>query len=217
MSRAVNEPHFWDKIARKYAADPIADMPGYERTMEATRRLIQPTDSVIEFGCGTGTTALRLASAAARYTASDFSPEMIAIGREKAAAQSIGNLEFALAAPEAAPWPDASFDLALAFNLLHLIEARAEALAGIRRVLKPGGLFVSKTPCLREIGAPLSLLLPVALPLMQALGKAPYVAWLNSEALEREIAASGFDIIDRARHGTKTRDARPFLVARRQA
>jgi hypothetical protein len=32
---AARKARFWDRIARKYAADPIADMAGYEATLRA--------------------------------------------------------------------------------------------------------------------------------------------------------------------------------------
>ncbi len=202
---------FWDAAARKYAAQPVGDAAGYERTIERTRGFLKSTDSVVEFGAGTGTTALKLAPSVARFVASDVSPEMLAIGREKAHAANIANVEFAQATPDAAPWPDASFDAAIAFNLLHLIEDRKAALAGVHQVLKPGGLFISKTPGLGEANP----LYRVAVPVMRLLGKAPYVAFFSSAEFEREIAAAGFEILERERHASRGKDPRPFLVARK--
>lgn len=208
---SANESQFWDKMARKYAASPIADEAGYERSLDQVRRYLGPKVSVFEFGCGTGTTALKLAPNAARIVATDISPEMIAIAREKAAAQGCANVKFDTGTPDAAPYPDASFDVALGFNILHLVQARAAALAGVRRLLKPGGVFISKTPCLGEM----NFMLRLAVPLMQAVGKAPYVAFFSAEQVEREIASAGFEIVERARHGSKRKDPRIFLVARR--
>jgi ubiquinone/menaquinone biosynthesis C-methylase UbiE len=82
MPATGKDARFWDRAARKYAASPIGDMPGYERTLERTRHYLKPTDAAFEFGCGTGTTALNLAPSVARYVATDFAPEMIAIARE---------------------------------------------------------------------------------------------------------------------------------------
>lgn len=208
---AVDDTRFWDGIAPKYAADPIADMVGYERTLEATRRFLGPDVAVYEFGCGTGTTALKLAPSRAHITATDISQNMIAIAREKARAQGIGNARFEVGTPQDAPYPGESFDVALGFNVLHLLAARAEALRGVHRLLKPGGVFVSKTPCLTEMG----VLVRLAVPLMQAIGKAPFVAFLSEENLVREIEAAGFAIVENARHGAKGKDPRPFLVARK--
>ena len=206
---AAADARFWDRIARKYAADPIKDMEGYARTLDRARHYLRATDTVLELGCGTGTTALTLAAHVAHLVATDVSGEMIAIAREKAAAQACANAEFTVATPERAPWPDSSFDAVLAFNLWHLVADRTSAFAHIHRVLKPGGLFVSKTPCLAEMNP----LIRLALPLMQLVGKAPYVAIFSATALEREIEAAGFAIIERGRHGSGR--ARIFLVARK--
>jgi ubiquinone/menaquinone biosynthesis C-methylase UbiE len=208
---ATADARFWDRIARKYAASPIGDTAGYERTLERTRHYLKPTDDVLEIGCGTGTTALKLAPSAGRYLATDISTEMVVIGREKAEAERVANLSLEVATPASMEWPDASFDAALGFNILHLIADRAEALAAVHRLLKPGGLFISKTPCLKEMNPLIRLVVPIA----QAIGQAPYVAVFSSEELERDIAAAGFEIIERDRHGSRGKDPRPFLVARR--
>ena len=61
MAHTAADARFWDKSARKYAAAPIKDMEGYDRTVDRTRQLLRDTDTVLELGCGTGTTALKLA------------------------------------------------------------------------------------------------------------------------------------------------------------
>ncbi|MDZ4777114.1 MAG: class I SAM-dependent methyltransferase [Alphaproteobacteria bacterium] len=212
MSGVANDARFWDRIARKYAADPIADMAGYERTLERARQYLKAGDTALEFGCGTGTTALKLAPSVARYLATDISPEMIAIAREKAKAEDCSNAEFEVATPNAAPWSAETFDVALGFNILHLVAGREAALKGVHRLLKSGGLFISKTPCLKEMNP----LIRVAVPVMQAFGKAPYVAFFTAQELEREIEATGFEIVERAHHASRGKDSRPFLVARKR-
>jgi ubiquinone/menaquinone biosynthesis C-methylase UbiE len=211
MPQANEDARFWDRVARKYAKDPIADVAGYERTLEEARRYLKASGAAFEFGCGTGMTALKLAPSVGHLTATDISSEMIAIAREKAATEGVANVSFEVATPDASSFPDAAFDVALGFNVLHLVAARDAALRGVHRVLKPGGLFISKTPCLAEMNPAIRLVVPF----MQAFGKAPYVAFFSAEELERAIADAGFEIIERARHGTKGKDVRPFIVARK--
>lgn len=211
MSHVKNDARFWDRIARKYAADPIADMAGYERTLERTRDYLKGDQAAFEFGCGTGMTALKLAPSVRRIVATDISSEMIAIAREKAEAEGTANVAFEVATPDRAPWPDGTFDVAFGFNILHLVAAREAALRGVHRLLKPGGLFISKTPCLKEM----NLIVRMAVPVMQVFGKAPYVAFFSAEDLEGDVTAAGFEIIERARHGSRGNDPRPFLVAQR--
>jgi ubiquinone/menaquinone biosynthesis C-methylase UbiE len=209
MPSTTGDARFWDRAARKYAADPIKDMAGYERTIARTRELVGSSDCVLEIGCGTGTTALRLAPSVARILATDVSREMIAIAEEKVAAEGCRNVELAVASTESVQGADASFDAVLAFNVLHLVADRASALRHIHRLLKSKRLFISKTPCLSEMNP----LIRLAVPVMQLFGRAPHVGFFTAEALERDIEAAGFRIIERARHGTGRKDPRIFIVA----
>jgi 2-polyprenyl-3-methyl-5-hydroxy-6-metoxy-1,4-benzoquinol methylase len=211
MPDSTEEARFWDRAARKYATDPIKDMCGYERTLDRVSHWVDSSDTVLEIGCGTGTTSLRLAPSVSRMIATDVSSEMIAIAREKATAQACQNVEFSAAAVERAPGSDGTYDAVLAFNLLHLIADLPSALAHVHRLLKPGGLFISKTPCLSEM----NLFIRLAVPVMRLVGKAPYVSFFSATELEAEIANAGFTIIERGRHGSEPKDPRIFIVARK--
>ena len=211
MPSTSDDTRFWDRAARKYAGDPIKDMAGYERTLERARQLLGASDRVLEVGCGTGTTALLLAPAVGRIEGTDVSGEMIAIARGKAAAQAFPNAEFTVAPAEQAPGADGSFDAVLAFSLLHLLGDRPAMFRNAYRLLRPGGLLISKTPCLSEM----NVLVRLAIPVMQLVGKAPYVAVFGAEQLESEIADAGFTIVERARHGSERKDFRIFIVARK--
>ena len=89
---------FWDKWSDKYAAQPISKVEAYEETLRRTRGRLSPDMSVLEVGCGTGSTALRLADAVTGYQGSDLSPAMIAIAKGKAAEAGVPNLRFEVSA-----------------------------------------------------------------------------------------------------------------------
>lgn len=183
---------FWDKIARKYAAKPVDDVAAYERTLARTRAYLTPDDKVLEFGGGTGTTALKLSGAVGHITATDISPEMIAIANEKLADQGPGNVTFAVGTLED-PAPEEPYDAVLGFNILHLLQDVPGALAAIRARLKPGGVFISKTGAVAEANWFLRTLM---IPAMQLIGKAPYVNSLRLVDIDRLIAEAGFEIIE---------------------
>ena len=211
---ASPKARFWDKVARKYAASAIADIAGYEATLQRVRALLAPDQSVLEIGCGTGTTALRLASATRQMLATDVSSEMIAIAREKLAALPLPAppLRFEVADAEATAAAGAGHDTVLAFNVLHLVSDLDAALAAIVPLLRPGGRLVSKTPCLAEMHPIVPRLL---VPLMRMLGKAPAVLVFDAAQLQASLVRHGLEIEAVERHGTRRKDIRVFIVARK--
>jgi SAM-dependent methyltransferase len=205
------DARFWDRSARAYARSPIADPVGYERTIARVAELLRPTDAAIELGCGTGTTALRLAPLVRDYVATDLSSEMVAIAREKSVDAPIGSLRFDVGTADTAFAPEGGYDVVLAFNLLHLVGDLPATLARVRAMLRPGGLFFSKTACVAELNP----LIRLALPVMRLVGKAPATVGVFGEpALRGAIEAAGFEIEAVERHGAKGRDVRVFVVAR---
>lgn len=213
---AAAKARFWDRAARKYAAARIADMAGYEATLQRVVSLLSPDDVVLELGCGTGTTALRLAAHTRSLLATDVSAQMITIAREKLAAlpQALPQLRFEQADADVPPATDTRFDTVLAFNLLHLLTDLDGALEAIKAALKPGGLFISKTACLAEMNPLVPRLL---VPLMQAVGKAPRVLVFDGGGLQAALQRHGFVIEAAERHGSTRKDIRIFIVARRPA
>lgn len=208
----ARKARFWDRMAVRYAADPIADMAGYEATLRRVQGLLSADQDVLEIGCGTGTTALRLAPFTRRLKATDVSAGMIAIAREKLAAEPVPQLSFAEADAETPVSGQGPYDAVLAFNLLHLVTDLDRALELAMRALRPGGLLISKTACIGEMNP----LVPyLALPLMRAVGKAPPVLCFDADALRSAIARQGMDIVAVERHGTRGKDIRVFIVARK--
>lgn len=209
----AGKSRFWDRLARRYAAARIADEAGYERTLSRTQALLPPAARVLEIGCGTGSTALRLAPSCASYRATDLSPQMLAIARDKLAAQPTPGLQFALADADAPFAPaDGPLDSVLAFNLLHLVDGLDGTLAACAAALRPGGLLISKTPCLLEMNP---LIPHLALPLARLLRLAPPVRCLREADLTAAMARQGLTVVGVERHASRGRDFRPFIVARK--
>jgi arsenite methyltransferase len=183
------DARFWDNIAESYAAKPVEDPAAFERKIAFTLERMRPDHVVLDVGCGTGSLALRFAPHAAVVHGLDLSPAMVAIARRKASDQGVTNVMFHEGTLEGfgAVGPE-SVDLVYAGALLHLVGDLAGTLARIYGLLKPGGLFVSSTPCLGESNVPYGLILPV----MTWLGKAPRVQVLGREAVARETRAAGF-------------------------
>ncbi|AOG23742.1 class I SAM-dependent DNA methyltransferase [Acidovorax sp. RAC01] len=203
---------FWDRIAPKYAADAIADLAGYEATLRRVQGLLSTSQDVLEIGCGTGSTALRLAPFTRSLLATDVSPAMIDIAHQRLAGQPSPQLRFAVADADALAAGQGLYDAVLAFNVLHLVSDLDAALALAVQALRPGGLLISKTPCLAEMNP----LIPyVAVPLMRAIGMAPPVLCFAEQRLEAALVQQGLQVVCAERHGTRGKDIRAFVVARK--
>ena len=202
----VTPAEFWDRVAPAYAKQSIADVENYQRKLAATQALLQPSMKVLELGCGTGSTALHHAPHVAHILATDVSATMVAIAREKAAEAGIDNVTFEQAGVTELDAPAGSFDRVLALNLLHLLPDRDAVLARVHQLLKPGGLFVSTTPCLADR----QWFLRSVIPVLQWLGKAPYVSFLRAEGVRQELRTAGFHECEHWVHG---RANSLFLVA----
>lgn len=215
----VTAESFWDKSAEGYAKSPVKNMVAYEETLERTRAWLLSTDRVLEVGCGTGTTALILGEKVQQIVASDISAKMIEIARKKAADQGVSNVEFQQGTLEASPMDGGSlgegpYDVVTAYNLLHLLEDPDAAVARVRGLLKPEGLFISKTVCLAGFSLWKRVLVRLLVPLMQLVGKAPYVSFMSVKDVERCITEAGFEILE-----TGDYPASPpcrFIVARKR-
>lgn len=205
---------FWDQLAKSYAASPIKDMASYEFTLQRTRSYLTPQDKVLEIGAGTGSTAILLAPSVAHMTVTDISPEMIEIGQANAVQQGIDNMMDFLVDDATVETLSGPYDVILAHNLLHLIEDLPSVLRRANELLRPGGLFISKTPCKPQGLGPISYrLMQILLPIMQLVGKAPFVAIPGVAALEQLIEGQNFQIIE-ACNGSK-KDIRRYIVARK--
>lgn len=201
----MQKAKFWDKIADKYAKDPIADMASYEHKLKLTRDHFRPDMSVLEIGCGTGSTAILHAPHVAQYLAVDISERMIEIARAKDAPP---NLSFQVADVEEMPLEPGSFDMVQAHSALHLLNDPKATIEKIYDAVKPGGLFISSTACVGGVWW-LKLIAPIG----KALGKFPHIAWFTENDLRQMMRDAGFEIIEDWRPKGKIKAL--FLIARK--
>jgi len=106
-------------------------------------------DRVLDLACGAGDPAL---AAAARVgptgtvIATDIAPDMLAFAAQRATAAGLVNVDTHEMDAEAIDLPDASVDVALCRLGLMFLPDLDAALAGVRRVLVPGGRFATVIP-----------------------------------------------------------------------
>jgi ubiquinone/menaquinone biosynthesis C-methylase UbiE len=118
---------------------------------QAIEHLRVPEDArVLDLGCGSGWATRLLAGYAARGLAVglDISDEMIELARASSA--EFDNAEFHVGSAARLPFDDGYFTHAFSMESLYYYEDVGAALREVRRVLKPGGLFVTVVDLYKE-------------------------------------------------------------------
>ena len=107
---------------------------------------LRPGLDVLDVGCGPGTITADLASLVApgRVTAVDTSDDILAQAAEVAAERGLDNVEFAVADVHALDYPDDSFDVVHAHQVLQHVGDPVQALREMRRVCRPGGVVAAR-------------------------------------------------------------------------
>jgi 2-polyprenyl-3-methyl-5-hydroxy-6-metoxy-1,4-benzoquinol methylase len=189
---------FWDRLSSSFDQSADDSAQPYNKTIEKTKKYLNAGDIVLDYGCATGGTSLQVAGYVKEVHGVDISSKMIAAAERKAADRNIENVEFAKTTIFDERYQQGSFDVILAFNILHLLEDTPVVLQRINQLLKPGGLMISETACLRE-KALLDRLIFFLLFLVTKIGIIPYVKFFSTSELEDSIAKGGLRIVETER------------------
>lgn len=199
---------FWDKTASKYDQIEMKDEQTYIHIIQRTKRHLKRSDIVLDYGCGTGWISNEIAPYVKGIHAIDISANMIAIANKKAKERNIANITYAHSTIFDERCKKGSFDVILAFHVLHLLEDERIALLRMNELLKPGGLLISATPCVGE-----KLFLRSLLFFAGKVGLVPNIRSFQIRHLVDTIADAHFSIVES--DCLKRRSQEYFIVARR--
>jgi ubiquinone/menaquinone biosynthesis C-methylase UbiE len=185
-----DESRFWDRIAKKYYQTPVKDQDAYEKKLEITRSYFQKDMKVLEFGCGTGSTAVAHAPFVEQITAIDISQNMLDYADEQARAAGVDNVRFRKGSIETFDAEVGSFDVIMGMSVLHLVDDREAVLNKVMQLLKPGGVFISSTACMGDKLKFLKYIIPIG----RAVGLLPLVRFFTQQQLVDDLENSGFRI-----------------------
>ena len=200
---------FWDKQADKYVKTEKKYEQNYIKTVANTKKYLNTSDIVLDYGCGTGLITNELACNVKEIHASDISARMIEVAKLEASKRGIYNIDYAQATIFDDRYYRESFDTVMTFNVLHLLEDAQEVMSRINELLKPGGTFISTTACLGQKRSILSILIL----LLTKIRVTPYVKHFKISELEALISNGNFQIVE-----TETLSHSPvnhFVVAKK--
>jgi ubiquinone/menaquinone biosynthesis C-methylase UbiE len=138
------EQVFHDQWAAAIDVDGIRVVDYFEAwTAPENRFIVQRLGDIegkylLDLGCGAGENSVYFAQRGARCVAADYSPGMVDVALKLAAANGV-TVEGCTVNAMAIAFPDNTFDIVYASNLLHHIPDPVLVLREIHRVLKPGG------------------------------------------------------------------------------
>lgn len=205
-----NDQRFWDRMAAKYASGPISDEAAYQTKLEITRRHFSPEMEVLEFGCGTGMTAVSHAPYVKHIHATDLSGEMLEIARGRAAEAKVENISFERVGFEDIEAAPERYDVVLGLSILHLLEDRDAAIARVHALVKSGGVFISSTACLGEKMWFFGLIAPIG----RFFGLFPMLRIFTAKQLVKSLQQAGFEVEHQWR---PDKAVAVFIVARKPA
>lgn len=208
MKKTYKEEKLWNRFARIYDRVENKDKDIFDSIILKSGEYLKKEDNILDFGCGTGIITNEIAKNVSSVYAIDISSKMLEIAEEKAVKRNIKNITFNCSDIFNNNIKSGSFDVVLAFYVLHLFKSPDIILQRILDILKPGGMMISATPCMREK--------PILTGLFKVLNKFRLVPDINSFTqfeLMNYITSENFKIIKK--ECLKKNSAQYFIAAKK--
>jgi SAM-dependent methyltransferase len=105
---------------------------------------LDPSERVLDAGCGSGATARAIAKAVPKgqVMGVDREPKYVDFARRKTGSKGIENLRFEIGDVLELPFQDNSFDVVWSKHLLQWVPDRERAITEFKRVVRPGGRVI---------------------------------------------------------------------------
>jgi 2-polyprenyl-3-methyl-5-hydroxy-6-metoxy-1,4-benzoquinol methylase len=179
---------FFDKVSSK--SKPESNQTA-SKVIESSKEFLEKGNYVLDFGCGSGAITNKLSKVAKSIDAIDISSGMLEFAKKQAEKDSIANINYIQASIFDERFEDEKYDAILAFNVLHYIEDLPRLIERINTLLKPNGIFVSSTACLKEKRSLVGYLVL----LLTKIGMMPKIFFYKKNELEALITNGNFEML----------------------
>lgn len=138
---------YWERHASRYGSSMKLLGGPLPRMIQLCGEAVRDLPRVLEVAAGPGLVTVALAKNAREVVATDYARGMVERLEDTVRESGVTNVRCEQADVYALAYQPLSFDAVVAANVLHLVPDLAEALASMRRVMKPGGKLIAPTFC----------------------------------------------------------------------
>lgn len=200
---------FWDRVAGWSKAESAVNSTLVRYINSRFGIQIMPDDTVLDYGCGTGTITLRIAQNVKKVFGVDISGGMLKRAQQNLKAQNVHNATFMKITALNEMFPDNSFQLITMFNVLQYLGNRKGLFNQFYKLLESGGRLVVAVPCFKEMTS-FGILFVKFLRFVRIM---PRTYFFSIDEITREITDCGFTIIENTK---LTNLPERFLVVRKE-
>ena len=191
---------FWDKQAKDFADHEHHTQLSENKDFITILKYLNINDTVLDYGCATGIISNAIADKVKEIHAIDISSKMIEIAKIKAGERNIENIHYAHATIYDERYKKETFNVILAFRILHMLEDIQAVLHRINELLKPGGTFISVSACMGDKKTLLSILVFLASKMRLV---PQHINLFKLPELQGIITSGGFQIVEYERMDDK--------------
>ncbi len=184
---------FWDKQAKDFADQEQHTQLSENKDFITTLKYLNINDTVMDYGCATGIISNAIADKVKEIHAIDISSKMIEIAKIKARTRDIENIHYAQGTIFDERYQKESFNLILAFRILHMLEDIQAVIHRINELLKPGGTFISVSACMGDKKTLLGILVFLASKMRIV---PQHINLFKLPELQGTITGGGFQIVE---------------------
>lgn len=141
----MSEADVWNRFAGRYDSVVRLFDHSYPEVRRRLSRDVPQGSRVLEIAAGTGQFTIALARRAGEVIATDISPEMAERLAAHVEQSGWGSVDCLVMSAYDIDAPDASFDVVVCANALHVMTDPAVALGEFGRVLRAGGCLIAPT------------------------------------------------------------------------
>ncbi len=185
---------FWNRLSKNY--DKQAKDNAYKLIIDKSKKYLKPNHVVLDFACATGLYSFEFANYVKDIQAFDTSKEMIKIAKNKAMNIQIDNISFTQTTLFDERYKEGSFDTILALNILLYFKDMDKVLNRMSKLLKPNGLMITSTACLKEKRTFIGVLSSSIILILKKIKILPYLKYYTMRELEETISNCRFKIIE---------------------